>query len=57
MANILYPALAVLVAVLVFALVLKDGRALAAKLAEALLFWGIGICLWLLSSRTFHFPP
>jgi len=57
MANILYPALAVLVAVLVFALVLKDGRALAAKLAEALLFWGIGICLWLLSSRTFHCPP
>ncbi len=56
MANILYPFLAVLVAVLVFALVLKDGKALATKLAEALLFWGIGICLWLLASKVLHIP-
>lgn len=56
MLSIMYPALAVLLAVLVYAFVVRDGKALAVKLADVLLLWGIGICLWVLARQVLRLP-
>jgi hypothetical protein len=56
MATILYPLLAVIVAVIVMAVCLKDAKALALKVAEWLGFWGVGICLYQLARVALRLP-
>lgn len=56
MATILYPLLAVIVAIIVLAVILKEAKALALEIAKPLLFWGIGICLYQLARTPLHLP-
>lgn len=56
MATILYPLLAVIVALIILAVCLKDSKALALKFAEWLGFWGVGICLYMLAKTALRLP-